>query len=75
MDCPTYAEDLDIPQRWLEAIIAELAYRLSIISEEAKPEMIQVLKAQAKESLMTAWTGDNDGAKLMIAPNISCYNA
>ena len=76
MDITSLNEEIDVPQRWLEAIVAKLAFSLAIVSTEVKDQgLLNLLGASAQESMMNAWKGDSDGASISIMPNIRCYNA
>ena len=76
MDITSLNEEIDVPQRWLEAIVAKLAFSLAIVSTEVKDQgLLSLLGASAQESMMNAWKGDSDGASISIMPNIRCYNA
>jgi hypothetical protein len=73
MDVGTLQNDLEIPQRWLDAIVAGLAARLAWRFSEVDMNIIPVLEAKAKETLMAAWDGDNDGSSTFYQPYITAY--
>lgn len=73
MDVGTLQEELDIPQRWYEAIVSQLAYKLSMEIDIVDPNLMVPLSQAAAITLNTAWTGDNDGSSIMIQPWIAPY--
>ena len=66
----TGGETPDIPQRWMDAVVAELSYRMARIW---KPEMMQALKVDAQEAWTIAATADVEDVPLSIAPGLDSY--
>jgi hypothetical protein len=75
MDVGTMTEEIEVPQRWYEAIVAMLAARLALEYLEVDPSMISMLDAKAKESLYFAQQEERDNSPMMILPNIAMYTA
>lgn len=75
MDVGTMTEEIEVPQRWYEAIVAMLAARLALEYIEVDPSMISMLDAKAKESLYFAQQEERDNSPMMILPNIAMYTA
>jgi hypothetical protein len=73
MDVGTMTEEIEVPQRWYEAIVAMLAARLALEYIEVDPSMISMLDAKAKESLYFAQQEERDNSPMMILPNIAMY--
>lgn len=73
MDVGTLTETLDFPQRWFEAVVTELAYRLSMEIQEVDPSMIPVLQGAAGRAMNTAWTGEEDSSPTYFRVNIRPY--
>ena len=73
MDVGTMTQELEIPQRWYEAIVAGLAAKLSMEIVEVDPQLIPILDAKAAQSLATAQAEERDNSPMMISPNISPY--
>ena len=73
MDVGTMTEEIDVPQRWYEAIVAMLAARLALEYIEVDPSMIPMLDQKAKESLYFAQQEERDNSPMMILPNIAMY--
>lgn len=73
MDVGTMTQELEIPQRWYEAIVAMLAAKLALEITEVDPQMIPMLDAKAQEALYIAQMEERDNSPIMIAPNIAPY--
>lgn len=62
---------MDLPYRWLDCFVAELAFRLSRIY---KPELMQALKMDAQEAWTIAANQDQEyGVNFYITPGIGSY--
>ncbi len=70
-----YTNAIDVPQRWLDAIIAMLAPRvcLELPKELVPPERYDKLTALAEKTLREAEDSETDGAPVRFAPRIGCY--
>ena len=73
MDVGTMTQNLEIPQRWFEAIVAGLAAKLALEIIEVDPQLIPVLDAKAAQALAIAQAEERDNSPMMISPNISPY--
>jgi hypothetical protein len=73
MDVGTLTEEIEVPQRWLEAITARLAAKLALETPAASADMIPLLAQMAEVAQRAAWDGDNDGSPTFIQPYISPY--
>jgi hypothetical protein len=73
MDVGTMTQEIEVPQRWYEAIVAMLAARLALEYIDVDPSMISMLDAKAKESLYFAQMEERDNSPIMILPNIAMY--
>lgn len=73
MDVGTMTEEIDVPQRWYEAIVAMLAARLALEYIEVDPKMVPLLDQKATESLYFAQQEERDNSPMMILPNIAMY--
>lgn len=65
-------ETPDIPYRWIDALCAETAYRLSRIYA---PDKEQMRKTDAAEAWAVAATQDTENVPLVIAPAIGFYSS
>ena len=73
MDVGSMTQELEVPQRWYEAIVAGLAAKLALEIVEVDPQMIPLLDQKAMSALMTAQAEERDNSPMMIQPNISPY--
>jgi len=73
MDVGTMTEQIEVPQRWYDAIVSGLAAMLALELPDVDPQMIPVLDAKAAQSLATAQAEERDNSPIMWAPNISMY--
>lgn len=73
MDTQNLQQDVEIPQRWLEAIVNGLAARMAAETAIVDINLIPVLEQKAAMSVQRAWDGDNDGSPTYINPGIGCY--
>jgi hypothetical protein len=75
MDTANLQQDVEVPQRWLNAIIDGLSAEVAAETPQVDPQMIPVLEQKAAASLQRAWDGDNDGSPIQINPGIGVYTA
>lgn len=73
MDVGALTDTLDLPQRWFQAIVDQLAWKLAKSRKEVDLNLIPVLKDDAEQSLRKAWNGETDSGPVYLRPNISCY--
>lgn len=73
MDTENLQQEVEVPQRWLEAIVNGLAARVAAETPQVDANLIPVLEQRAAMSLQSAWDGDNDGSPTFINPGIGCY--
>lgn len=73
MDVGTYRDDLEVPQRWLDAVCWLLAAAVAYETPAVDAALIPVLETKAEAAKMEAYDGDSDGAPTMIQPMISGY--
>jgi hypothetical protein len=64
-----------VPQRWLEAIVNNLAARMAAETPAVDVNLIPVLEQRSMMSMQRAWDGDNDGSPIQINPGIRAYTA
>lgn len=75
MDTENLQQEVEVPQRWLEAIIDGLAARVAAETPQVDPQIMAVREQKAAMSIQRAWDGDNDGSPIQINPGISVYTA
>jgi hypothetical protein len=73
MDTSTLIQDVEVPQRWLEAIVAGLAAKVAQESPQVAVELIPLLEQKYVVARQIAFDGDNDGSPTFIQPAIGCY--
>lgn len=73
MDTENLQQEVEVPQRWLDAIVNGLAARVAAETPQVDANLISVLEQRAALSLQSAWDGDNDGSPTFINPGIGCY--
>jgi hypothetical protein len=73
MDVGTLAQEIEVPQRWMEAIIAMLAAKLALETPTVDIAVIPILEQRAGTSYAVALAGDNSGAPTFIQPSIGVY--
>jgi hypothetical protein len=66
-------QDIEVPQRWLDAVIALLAAKLALEIPDVAPDMIPLLDAKAAQAEGEAWAEERDNSPIRWAPNISAY--
>lgn len=73
MDVGKLTQEIEVPQRWLEAITAQLAAKMAIETPSVDAGLIPMLQQMAQTAQRAAWDGDNDGSPTFIQPYISPY--
>ena len=73
MDTENLQQEIEIPARWLEAIVNGLSARVAAETPAVDTNLIPVLEQRAAMSMQRAWDGDNDGSPTFINPGIACY--
>lgn len=72
MDVGTMVQQLEIPDRWYNAIVWQLAAKLNLITPDAKGDQNRIDK-EADAVLKLAWLDQRDNSPIQIMPNISPY--
>ena len=75
MDVGTLPQTLDIPQRWYEPIVSELAARVGMEVQEVDVTLIPNLRMAADRAMTTAWNGESDNSPVYLRLNIRPYTA
>lgn len=73
MDVGELTDDLDVPQRWLNAIISDLSWRVAMETPEVDAALVGELKQVANEALIIAQNAERDQSPMRIAPRIGVY--
>jgi hypothetical protein len=75
MDVGSLPQIIEVPQRWLNAIIDKLAAAVAIETPEVNPQLVQILVQRGNESENKAWSRETDRSPSRFSPNLSCYTA
>lgn len=73
MDVGTLTEEIEVPQRWFNAIVYLLAAAIAEISPTVDPTMIQILDQKAMRALNEAEMEERDNSPIYFTPNIAVY--
>jgi hypothetical protein len=73
MDTNNLQQEVEVPQRWLQAIVDGLAAKVAAETPSVDIQLIPVLEQRATMSVQRAWDGDNDGSPIQINPGIGVY--
>jgi hypothetical protein len=73
MDVGDLYGELEVPQRWFEAVVFMLAHRMSLELPGVDVARIQYLEGQADKYLGLAEAEERDKSPVYFAPNISVY--
>jgi hypothetical protein len=73
MDVGDLYGELEVPQRWFEAVVFMLAHRMSLELPGVDAARIQYLDGQADKYLGLAESEERDKSPIYFAPNISVY--
>jgi hypothetical protein len=73
MDTENLRQDVEVPQRWLEAIVSGLAAKVAAETTSADINLIPMLEQKYAMAKQSAFDGDNDGSPTFIQPSIGVY--
>ena len=73
MDVGQLYGELEIPQRWYEAVVMNLSHRMSMELPNVDMARTQYLETQAARYLLEAEQEERDNSPIYWAPNISVY--
>jgi hypothetical protein len=73
MDTENLKQEVEVPQRWLQAIVDGLASKVAAETPAVDAALMPVLDQRAAMSMQRAWDGDNDGSAIQINPGIGVY--
>lgn len=73
MDTANLRQTVEVPQRWLTAIIDSLAARVAAETPSVDLNLTPALEQRAAQSMQRAWDGDTDGSPTFINPGIRGY--
>ena len=73
MDVGDLDGELEVPQRWFEAVQMNLAHRMALSLPQVGLDRIQYLEGQAEKFFIMAENEERDKSPIYFAPNISVY--
>ena len=73
MDVGSLSGQLEIPQRWYEAILMMLSHRMSLELPAVQTDRISYLEGQAEKYFNLAEQEERDKSPIYYSPNISVY--
>jgi hypothetical protein len=73
MDVGALTDELEVPQRWYEAVVMILAHRMALELPQVSPDRIGYLERMADKYLFEAEQEERDKSPIYWAPNISVY--
>lgn len=73
MDVGTMTQEIEVPQRWYETIVAMLAAKLAMEYVEVDSNLIPMLDQKAQATLYQAQQEERDNSPINIAPSIGAY--
>ena len=73
MDVGDLSGELEIPQRWYEAVVMMLAHRLALSLPQVPLDRVQYLEKMANDYLNLAETEERDRSPIYFRPNIAVY--
>jgi hypothetical protein len=73
MDVGSLTDELEIPQRWYEAVLFGLSHRMALELPAVAPDRIAYLEKMAAQYLYDAEQEERDKSPIYWAPNISVY--
>jgi hypothetical protein len=74
-DVGSLTDELEIPQRWYEAVQMMLAHRMALELPQVAIDRVQYLEKMADKYLADAESEERDRSPIYWAPNISVYTA
>lgn len=74
-DIGSLSQQIEVPQRWLEGIAWETAFRIAVEVPGVDPSRIDLCGKMAEKYVFDASDDESDGMPLRIAPSISGYTS
>lgn len=73
MDVGTMTQEIEVPQRWYDAIVYVLAAKIAEETPTVDPQMMVILDQKAQRSLLEAENEERDDSPIYMTPNIAVY--
>lgn len=75
MDVGTLQQEVEVPQRWYDAVVTGLAARLVMELVEANVALSPALDARAEKAYYLAVNEERDNSPIRITPDLTAYTA
>lgn len=75
MDPGIFTNEIDMPQRWYDAVVWGLASVMAVELPEVKGEIMSYVDQRYRRALYEAQTEERDNSTIKYGPNISIYTA
>ena len=72
-DVGTMIQEVEVPQRWYEYVICDLARKVVREIPEADISRLPILDADFDKEAKNVWTGEDDGSPVFLQPKIGVY--
>lgn len=73
MDVGTMTQEIEVPQRWYDAIVYVLASRIAEEEPTVPNEMMAIMDQKAQRAMREAEDEERDNSPIYFTPNISIY--
>ncbi len=73
MDVGNLTQEIEVPQRWYDAMVYQLAAKLAEEIPTVDPQMISILDQKAQRALIEAENEERDDSPIYLTPNIAVY--
>lgn len=73
MDVGSMTQEIEVPQRWHQAIVSMLAARLALETAEVDAGLIPLLDGKAEKDLYVAQLEEQDNSPWNLVPDFSAY--
>lgn len=72
-DVGTLTQEIEVPQRWYDAIVWQLALKLSVETPQVDPSVVGLITPFAQQALALAQMEERDNSPIRWTPNVSPY--
>lgn len=73
MDVGKMTQEIEVPQRWYDAIVYLLAARVAEETPSVDPQMIAILDQKSQRALLEVEGEERDDSPIYMTPNIAVY--
>lgn len=72
-DVGTLTQEIEVPQRWYDAIVWQLALKLAVETPQVDPSVLGAITPFAQQALAYAQMEERDNSPIRWTPNVSPY--